>query len=1348
MSRCQVRSLLGTRGSTLSIRISYVLAALLAVLSGPVQAQTAAGKASDGALSCNPRIELAAQGSPFFLNDKIHIQADIGAATIQGGSNILIDEFKYALDCAIGQTIRNCIAEGNLVSLDDLNITTNCQDTSEAPVTWQVTEANIRTFTPTSGRPVIVPANSTCRVEFDVSVHELNGEDNLVRQSLGWTAGDARCDNGLTASANSAINISIQECGIDLVKEVSVDGGGSWHDANSPNLDALLEVGGDAMYRLSVENTGTVGYVQPINIVDSDLNINTTIPALGAGESTVVNGNSIPGLNVENRCANIGFVENVASAEAFCRVGQDPVGATDEDPAWVYCIPPGGLSIRKEISIDAGETWHDANSTQTAPVTRFPSGAEYRLTVTNTGAAALQDVVVNDGALNIVDFPVGNLDLDASIQLTSAEIPALGVNERCATAGTFNNVATADGASAVTGNPVPQASDPANLVCIAAPEVSIVKEISVDGGTTWHDANNAGTAPVVDHPSGAEYRLTLSNTGSVDLTDVVVNDAILGVNNYLVGDLGIGASVVLDSGTIGALSVSPRCNAAGTFTNTATADGESAEDGTPAPQASDPAVLVCVEPPTIAVLKEISVDGGTTWEDANSEVTAPIVMFPSGAEYRITVTNPGPTGLVDVVVNDAELNIVDYPVGDLDAGASVVLDSGDIPALGVTTACDSADTVTNTATADGDSAQTGSAAPQASDPAVLVCIGSSSIALVKEISVDGGANWHDANDLNTAAIAVFPSPALYRLTVTNNGTSPLTSVVVDDPSLGVDDYAVGDLAVGEIVILTEVEIPQLSFSERCGERGTFVNTATATGTSTEDLSQVNDTDPAYLVCVGEPHLSIVKEISVDGGTTWYDDAPPPQPYPADAWYRLTVTNDGTAPLEDVTVDDPTLAVMDYVIGTLAVGESAVLTENEIPELYYMDRCTSGGTFMNSASAAGTSADYPFEQVNDSDMANLECIGDPMVELDKEISVDGGATYVDADDLNTAAIALAPAHAHYRLIIRNVGSVALTNIVVNDPTLSVADYPVSDLAVGAEVTIDSGDLAALFVEERCVSVGTFVNTASVSAESADGTPTNDSDPAWLSCVGTPDIRIVKEISTNGGLHWFDDSSTAELPPSDALYRLTVTNTGNSDLDNVEVSDLTLGISGHPVGFLETGDSVLLTHEDIPALSTTDRCTSPGEYVNTATASGISVNFPFETVNDSDPATLVCIAFDDVCEPNKPTRLRLQYDADSDSSHSQDSGEVIIDPPDAIFPASVYIEVYGHHNDLIATHANVPPGYVFEVAGQRRRIPPRLEFLIYTAPGGTLLQHVQFHSSCSQPLETGDEFGAITIVAGIN
>ena len=52
---------------------------------------------------------------------------------------------------------------------------------------------------------------------------------------------------------------------------------------------------------------------------------------------------------------------------------------------------------------------------------------------------------------------------------------------------------------------------------------------------------------------------------------------------------------------------------------------------------------------------------------------------------------------------------------------------------------------------------------------------------------------------------------------------------------------------------------------------------------------------------------------------------------------------------------------------------------------------------------------------------------------------------------------------------------------------------------------------------------------------------------------------------------------------------------------------------------------------------------------------------------------------------------------------------------------------------------------EVVGTRQKISPRTTFRIYDTQGGTLLETVQFHTSCSQPLNAGDEFGSIRVLS---
>ncbi|MDX2416921.1 MAG: M12 family metallo-peptidase [Xanthomonadales bacterium] len=253
------------------------------------------------------------------------------------------------------------------------------------------------------------------------------------------------------------------------------------------------------------------------------------------------------------------------------------------------------------------------------------------------------------------------------------------------------------------------------------PSMTIQKEISVDGGNNWFDADTAGSAPTVDFPSGAEYRLSVNNDGAVDMVNVTVSDSALGINNYSIGNLAIGTTAVLDSGDIAQLGQAQVCNSSTTFNNTASASGESANDGAVFGPVSDDANLNCVALPSLTISKEISLNSGASWHAADTAGTAPIVDFPSGAQYRVTLNNTGSVGLVNVTLSDTALGITNYAVGSLAAGSSVILDHSDITQLNQAQVCNSATTFTNTASANGESISGTSIGP-VTDSANLKCI--------------------------------------------------------------------------------------------------------------------------------------------------------------------------------------------------------------------------------------------------------------------------------------------------------------------------------------------------------------------------------------------------------------------------------------------------------------------------------------------------------------------------------------------------------------------------------------------------------------------------------------------------
>jgi flagellar hook protein FlgE len=125
---------------------------------------------------------------------------------------------------------------------------------------------------------------------------------------------------------------------------------------------------------------------------------------------------------------------------------------------------------------------------------------------------------------------------------------------------------------------------------------------------------------------------------------------------------------------------------------------------------------------------------------------------------------------------------------------------------------------------------------------------------------------------------------------------------------------------------------------------------------------------------------------------------------------------------------------------------------------------------------------------------------------------------------------------------------------------------------------------------------------------------------------------------------------------------------------------------------------------------------------------------------------------ICDDGKPQVLTLLYDGNEFSQHNQDSNEVIIsDPPvdsdgKALpFPNPALIKVYDHKTKSTEplNSFTLDWGETFDVKGPHNRIPPRLRFEIIDPDTDEVFQTVQFHTSCSQPLEALDEFGGITV-----
>lgn len=768
-------------------------------------------------------------------------------------------------------------------------------------------------------------------------------------------------------------------------------------------------------------------------------------------------------------------------------------------------IPTLCVDIETEISVDGGTTWADADNVGDAdvPSIAVPGGALYRYVVTNCGGTPLENAKINDPNLNVVDYPIPSLDPGVPVIVTPADEPELDEPTRCAIAGTLINNATVVAESTTTAETATDA-DPAVIECTTTPSLNVRKQISANGGATWFDADNVVDAPNVFAPHGAEYRFIVENDGTEDLTNVAVTDTTLGINE-VIASLPQGGSVTIDKGDVPAMDVAEVCATPGEYPNIVTV---SAAGSTGQINDDDPAYLVCIDDgtPAIELIEEISTDG-STWADANApgDSDVPQELAPSDATYRITVTNTGNVDLVNVQVDEPTLGITDYTIPLLEIGETVIITVADIPELFEPNRCTNPGVFGNSANVDAVSANNPAETVSDADTAYLECVGTPLIDILTEITTNG-VDWHDANDAPSAPTENFPSDAEYRYTVTNTGSADLINVVVNDPVLGISNYVVGPMAVGEVVVITIADIPGLAVTDRCTNSGTFINNASVDGESVDTGEVVSDADPATLVCIGSPAVTLVKEISVDGGSTWGDantaaaaDAPT-VPFPASAEYRLTVRNTGNIELNNIVINDASLGVVNEAIaGSIPVGGELVITAADIPALAVTDRCTSAGEVMNIAQVNAAATDTG-TVVNSTDPAVMTCVGTPHISIINQVSLDG-VNWADADAPGDAdvPVGIIPADAFYRYIVRNDGTADLTNVTLNDGDLGVAGYLVGDMVVGQEITVTGADIAALNIDDRCVVVGNLTNVVNVVGESVEtGEQVTDSDPANINC----------------------------------------------------------------------------------------------------------------------------------------------------------------------------------------------------------------------------------------------------------
>ncbi|HWI52505.1 MAG TPA: hypothetical protein VNT01_10240, partial [Symbiobacteriaceae bacterium] len=249
-----------------------------------------------------------------------------------------------------------------------------------------------------------------------------------------------------------------------------------------------------------------------------------------------------------------------------------------------------------------------------------------------------------------------------------------------------------------------------------------------------------------------------------------------------------------------------------------------------------------------------------------------------------------------------------------------------------------------------------------------------------------------------------------------------------------------------------------------------------------DGHSVSDQQAACYTGFSGAAINLEKLVSVDGGTTFADADAPPGPtliFPATPLFRYRVTNTGTVTLNNIALADTDLGSITIPTTTLAPGASFQVT---VPGAFAPGQQTNTATVTGQANG---------ETVTNSDAANYFGVAEASILVQKRVSVNNGATFVNADTPPGPAL-FAPTNPQFRFIVTNNGSFTLNNVALSDTTFGPIALPTSTLTAGQSVVVT---LPGTFV------AGQHCNLATATGE-ADGLTVTDTDQACFRGVTGP------------------------------------------------------------------------------------------------------------------------------------------------------------------------------------------------------------------------------------------------------
>jgi len=859
----------------------------------------------------------------------------------------------------------------------------------------------------------------------------------------------------------------------------------------------------------------------------------------------------------------------------------------------------------------------------------------YTFTVTNAGNVSLSNVVVNDPLLGgVVPGPdSGDTDNDGELDVTETWIytGSYAITQADIDAGSVQNTATVTG-TAPDQTTVTDTSNSVVTDLCQGPAIDILKTAMYDDGGDCSDPGEL-----------INYTFTVTNAGNVSLSNVVVNDPLLGGNvpGPDSGDTDNDGELDVTETWIytGSYAITQADIDAGSVQNTATVTG-TAPDQTTVTDTSNSVVTNLCQAANIAIVKTgVFVDGN------GNQCADPGEMI----DYTFTVTNEGNVSLASVTVTDLLLggNVPGPDSGDTDNDGELDVTETWIflGSYAITQADIDAGEVVNQATAEGTDPN-GAIVSDLSDdnsvleddPTVVGLCQAASIALIKEgtLPPPSGGGCPTPGDVIE-----------YSFTVVNTGNVTLTDITVTDMLVTVVGGPI-DLAPGATdattftatYVLTQADI-DAGFVENQAE----VFGTTPTGGTVSDLSDdevITEDNPTIVDLCQSPIIAIVKvgTVNDENGNKCADEG-------ETISYEFTIFNLGNVTLHNIFVTDPMVNVQG---GPISLGP--LQTDNtSFSAIYTLTQADiDAGEVVNQATVTGTS--QVGDTVSDISDESSEFGNDPTItDLCQEPVIALIKTGTPTDENGNGCVDLGETIV-YDFVVTNVGNVLLTDVMVTDPMVNVVGGPIS-LAAGesdtetfsAVYTVVQDDVDAGLVSNQATAEGTDPNGTVVS-DLSDDNSIFENDPTITVLCQDPGLSLEKT-----GV--FNDENGDGIPNvgETISYLFMVTNIGNVTLYDITISDDLPGIiiEGGPIAVLQPGEVDDTTFTGTYAITQAD--IDAGEVVNQAVATGYDINGN-EVTDLSD-------------DPNDPTNFDANGDGEPDDPTVTILPNVLVEPPFEIF-----------------------------------------------------------------------------------